>query len=110
MLGKTTKLVLPYEQITKLYKSTSKVYKSIKVHKLGGNKRSLKASQSDLNNETNNGEAEKDTVYRFYSFSDRDFTFKYIRRLWANASTHAGSDDESSQASEEEKSSNVKEA
>lgn len=42
-------------------------------------------------------------IYRFYSFSDRDFTFKYIRRLWANASTHAGSDDESSQASEEEK-------
>jgi len=45
---------------------------------------------------------EKETIYKFNSFKDRDFTFKYVRRLWANSSSYANSEDEESEESEEE--------
>ena len=35
-------------------------------------------------------ESQEETEYRFNGFNDRDFTFKYIRRLWTNASPYAG--------------------
>ena len=46
----------------------------------------------------------KETIYKFYSFKDRDFTFKYVRRLWANSSSYANSEDEVSEESEEDQS------
>jgi len=44
---------------------------------------------------------DEEQIYRFYSFHERDFTFKYIRRLWTNVSPFAGEDD-SSEPSETE--------
>ena len=91
MLGKTTKLILSYDQITKVYKSNNKFSKSIKVHK-----QAQRAKQTAKNDQAKKEPEEKDKeeIYRFYSFKERDFTFKYIRRLWANSSPHAGSEDD----------------
>lgn len=100
MLGKTTKLILSYDQITKVYKSNNKFSKSIKVHKqVQRAKQAVKNEQAKKEPE----EKDKEEIYRFYSFKERDFTFKYIRRLWANSSPHAGSEDDESENSEEEK-------
>jgi hypothetical protein len=88
-----------------LYKSNNKFSKSIKVHKQSP--KILKPTKSEAIRKESSPEDEKqETIYRFYSFKDRDFTFKYIRRLWANSSPFAGSDDEESENSDEE----VKEA
>jgi hypothetical protein len=92
-LGKTTKLALKFEQTSKIYKSNNKFSKSIKVH--------VKVPAKKVNE---SGKVEKcfdETTYKFYNFSDRDISFKYIIRVWRNASPYANSDDES-EASEEE--------
>lgn len=99
MLGKTTKLILSYDQITKVYKSNNKFSKSIKVHRQAQKAKTVKNDQAKKEPE----EKEKEEIYRFYSFKERDFTFKYVRRLWANSSPHAGSEDDESENSEEEK-------
>ena len=95
MLGKTTKLILSYDQISKLLKSTNKFSKSIKIHKATAVTRKPSGDEKD---ETK----DKETVYKFYSFKDRDFTFKYVRRLWANTSPHCNEDDVESEESEED--------
>lgn len=95
-----------------MYKSTNKLYKSIKVHKQPAFQKRATLTENNLGEvmkspkaagKKDKEESEKETIYRFYSFQDRDFTFKYIRRLWSNASPHAESDEDSSQESEEEK-------
>jgi hypothetical protein len=81
-LGKTKKLILDFDKITKLIKANNKFSKSIKLFVKNG---------------------QQDDVYRFSGFSERDFTFKYIKRLWSNASQHAPEeDDDESEASENE--------
>jgi hypothetical protein len=69
---------------SKLYKSNGKLTKGIKLHV-----------------KEKGAESQDETLYRFNGFNDRDFTFKYIRRLWTNASPYAGEDD-SSEPSETE--------
>ena len=34
-------------------------------------------------------------MFRFYGFSERDMSFKYIRRLWSNSSPYADKDTDS---------------
>jgi hypothetical protein len=79
-------------------KSNNKFSKSIKIHKAADRKLSVSKATGD---EKDDGK-EKETIYKFYSFKDRDFTFKYVRRLWANSSSYANSEDEESEESEED--------
>ena len=81
LLGKVTKIIINFENVSKLYKSNNKFSKSIKVHRVL--------------------EADGEQIYKFYGFSDRDITFKYVHRLWSNASPYAKDDEsEVSEASE----------
>ena len=45
---------------------------------------------------------ETDLEYKFYNFKDRDFTFKFVKRLWNNESTFATEEDQSDVSEEEE--------
>ena len=68
LLGRTTKYSLAYSDIESIIKVNSKFSKSIKIV--------CKSSKT----------------YKFSSFNDRDFTFKFVQRLWSNI-TGAGSGD-----------------
>jgi hypothetical protein len=60
LLGRTTKYSLAYSDIESIIKVNSKFSKSIKIV--------CKSSKT----------------YKFSSFNDRDFTFKFVQRLWSN--------------------------
>lgn len=45
---------------------------------------------------------ETESEYKFYNFKDRDFTFKFVKRLWANESSYAKEEDMSDISEEEE--------